>query len=211
MAYDFPNTPALDDSVTTPAGVTFVWDGVKWTGGASSGGGGGMAEPVGAGTWGRLESAAWNKAQPLMGVVDGSNAGPGEVGEFLKVDPPVRTGFPLNDTAYACATLSIPPGEWLVWANCTFQLNVGVSPLGELLVWIGVSNVPPQPWVNLDGFARLNVTPGSLQVGSVSLSPSPFRMVLTAQTSVSLFGQGTWTTPDISNIIDATLYALRVR
>jgi hypothetical protein len=37
MAFDFPNAPVLDESVTTPDGITFTWDGVKWSGSVGGG------------------------------------------------------------------------------------------------------------------------------------------------------------------------------
>ena len=29
--FDFPDTPLLDESVTTPDGIVYFWDGVKWS------------------------------------------------------------------------------------------------------------------------------------------------------------------------------------
>lgn len=36
MPFDFPDSPAIDDSVTAPGGPTFTWDGAKWMAGAGS-------------------------------------------------------------------------------------------------------------------------------------------------------------------------------
>ena len=40
-AIDFPNNPSLNQQFTAPNGITYTWDGVKWT--VVGGGGGGVA------------------------------------------------------------------------------------------------------------------------------------------------------------------------
>ena len=37
MAFDFPDAPVLDETTTTPDGVVYTWDGVKWTAEAAGG------------------------------------------------------------------------------------------------------------------------------------------------------------------------------
>lgn len=39
MAFDFPNSPTIGQTATTPNGSIFTWDGVKWTASATSGAG----------------------------------------------------------------------------------------------------------------------------------------------------------------------------
>ena len=72
MALDFPDSPAADATWTSPIGVTYTWDGTKWTA-SVSGGGPALVEPVGAGTWGRLETGAWQRSVALSG--DGMTGG----------------------------------------------------------------------------------------------------------------------------------------
>lgn len=62
---------------------------------------------------------------PIVGVVDGSDAAPGEVGEFLSMD-----GFGTY-AAYPTATvgtipmLNMPPGDWDMWVSALFSSDIG--------------------------------------------------------------------------------------
>jgi hypothetical protein len=50
MAFDFPASPTNGQSVTTPSGSVFIWDGVKWTASVAGGAGTGSVTSVAAGT-----------------------------------------------------------------------------------------------------------------------------------------------------------------
>lgn len=72
---------------------------------------------------------------PIIGVTDGSDAAPGEVGEFLTFS---ATG---NYQAGAISDVIlpvgiIPPGDWSLSAQCQFNTFVGV-------VWFTVEPTPP--------------------------------------------------------------------
>lgn len=62
---------------------------------------------------------------PIVGVTDGSDAGPGEVGEFVTTD-----GF-TNYAAYPAATVGnislivMQPGDWDMWISAIFTTDVG--------------------------------------------------------------------------------------
>ena len=61
---------------------------------------------------------------PFMGVTDGSDAGPGEIGEVLVVDFP-QAARPVN-TQVTIATMTLPPGDWQCEAIISFASPPGV-------------------------------------------------------------------------------------
>jgi hypothetical protein len=58
---------------------------------------------------------------PRMGVTDGSDAGPGEIGEYLTTENIDGVAMGAN-VALAICTLSLPPGCWEVWGACDFTV-----------------------------------------------------------------------------------------
>jgi hypothetical protein len=86
---------------------------------------------------------------PRMGVTDGSDAGLGEIGQYLTTENIDGVSLVAN-TAVAICTMSLPPGCWEVWGACDFT----VASLGA-----DVQATPIQP--NQLGSA-ISVTPDSL-------------------------------------------------
>lgn len=58
---------------------------------------------------------------PRMGVVDGSDAGPGAVGEYLSVENIDGVAMTANVAVMVC-TIPLPPGCWEVWGACDFTV-----------------------------------------------------------------------------------------
>src|SRR5262245_59341085 len=71
MAYNFPDTPALNDTATNAStGIAYEWDGTKWViYGGPAGGAGGLPEaPMDGQVYGRDGKAgAWDPVLPLAG------------------------------------------------------------------------------------------------------------------------------------------------
>lgn len=61
---------------------------------------------------------------PIIGVVDGSNAAPGEVGEFLSASGTYAYAAGVANTG-TIALLNVPPGDWDMYAAATFTTLVG--------------------------------------------------------------------------------------
>jgi hypothetical protein len=57
--------------------------------------------------------------QPLKGVTDGSNALPGQIGEYLVATQTTPQGL-TNGTPGAAVALSLPAGDWDVWLDARF-------------------------------------------------------------------------------------------
>jgi hypothetical protein len=98
----FPQNPALDalfPLTVAPGQRQWRWDGVKWVRVGGDGGGN-------------------------MGVTDGSNAGPGEVGEVITVTQAYDVGT--SGETLTGATLPLQPGDWQLSGHFHF---VTASPL----------------------------------------------------------------------------------
>jgi hypothetical protein len=62
------------------------------------------------------------------GITDGSDAQPGEIGEYIVVDNMVGVTPPANVPMQVCA-IALPPGCWEVWGTCDFTIAaIGADP-----------------------------------------------------------------------------------
>lgn len=96
---------------------------------------------------------------PIVGVVDGSDAAPGEVGEFLTALQSVNyTGGTHIETSITL--INMPPGDWDMQASASFSTHVG-SVLFELVPiptgmsnamvgWMGVFSATASPAVDAE-------------------------------------------------------------
>lgn len=119
---DFPSTPQVDDTLTGPSGQVWKWDGVKWV--AVAGGGGGQPSQgdvrFDSGDLQYFDGSAWQQVAvgggwPVMGITDGSNAAPGEVGEVVAAYQSVTGAAGVYNVTGV--SLTLPPGDWLVTLN----------------------------------------------------------------------------------------------
>lgn len=72
-------------------------------------------------------SSSTSTIGPIIGVVDGTDAAPGEVGEFLKASGTFAYGVGsaagiLYDGTIAL--LNVPPGDWDFWVSASFSTNI---------------------------------------------------------------------------------------
>lgn len=121
------------------------------------------------------------------GVTDGSNANPGQVGEYLQATSSAAIGI-ASGTVQTLAQLSLPAGDWDVEgkANVTlpspstnlngtiFIRGIGTTNIG---VAYGMSSVIVTsntfPTFMTTGMSRVSISPGDLVAVAVSMGPLP--------------------------------------
>lgn len=108
----FPTNPSVGD-IYTSGNQSWQWNGTAWVNANASGpnyvpiGGGVMQGPL-----------------ALMGVTDGSNAAPGQVGEYAYVQTSTATNLTAQTTV-ALLTLPLTAGDWDVGAFVAFNVSGG--------------------------------------------------------------------------------------
>jgi hypothetical protein len=112
------------------------------------------------------------KTGPIVGVVDGSNANPGEVGEFVQYVTPTSTVASGSTTIFSVGVLQ--PGDWDVWASV--GINSAVSEVSAQLSVLpsGVSSL-------MFGYFNLH-SPSSVDDAGLFLNLQPARASLTIPT-----------------------------
>ena len=68
-----------------------------------------------------LEARVWD-LEANQGVVDGSDATSGQVGEYLIVDDMIGVSPSANVPTQVCS-LPLPPGCWEIWGACDFTIT----------------------------------------------------------------------------------------
>lgn len=188
MAVDFPSNPNPGDTVTDDVtGTVWMWDGVKWTFAPASGGGGGQspiifspnppANPAQGGLWWNTdvsklyvfdggqwivvintpEGAAGGGGLP-PGVTDGSDAAPGDIGEYVR-------------TQYAMQGITQGSGTWAVLAGQSIDLSAGDW---DVVCLVYIQGGTANPITNL-GIIQLLSTQG---IANTQLPPNPGTAVL---------------------------------
>lgn len=163
MALDFPNAPSPGEVFDS-----WEWDGTKWIPGPSGG-----------------------PFMPLVGVTDGSNAAPGDVGEFV-FGLLLNEVQLVNNTAQTLLSISLTAGDWDVEGMATFNVRASGPPDGNAVN----STVVIQAWVQdpsgqasgVGGFATDNITggPGNTNGYTWAVLTGPRRFSITATTVISL-------------------------
>lgn len=134
----------------------------------------------------------------IVGVTDGSDAKPGEVGEFITAKSAVPYAAHPANTNTNISPIVIPPGDWDIWVKMDFTTQIGavtiiLSPKPD-----GISNAlsaasgflsPTGSWA--EGYSVLEATArGSFKVPTLL----PFAVNVNQQTTVGLpGGTGTFT------------------
>lgn len=73
-------------------------------------------------------SSSTSTIGPIIGVVDGSDAAPGEVGEFLTASVEfgyIAGGVAGNVTSGQIDLINMPPGDWDFTISATFSTTIG--------------------------------------------------------------------------------------
>lgn len=84
-------------------------------------------------------SNAWTAPQPLIGVINGSDALPGEVGEYIESTGPT-SGTLVSAVFTNLHSYVLPAGDWDVWGYAVFSVSGGDATT-EKLIHGGVSTV----------------------------------------------------------------------
>lgn len=95
-----------------------------------------------------LRDAQCNPIQgPITGVIDGSDAMPGQVGEFIQAasGPLAYTGYP-NVTTLPVSLIVVQPGDWDFWARMQATTPTGVIDYVLSPVPAGMSNTMESRW-----------------------------------------------------------------
>jgi hypothetical protein len=135
MAFDFPASPTVGQTFTPAAGVTYTWNGYAWAfanptvimqdAPPASPAAGSMWLETDTGTlwmwYVDVNSAQWISvggpgAAGLVGVIDGSNAPAGIIGEYKQA----ILGAPVTPTVSVITnvfSLALGAGDWDAWTN----------------------------------------------------------------------------------------------
>jgi hypothetical protein len=144
-------------------------------------------------------SSSTSTIGPIIGVVDGSDAAPGEVGEFLtSLITYAYLGYPTkNETTLT--PINMPPGDWDLSASASFTTTTG-SVLFELVPiptgmsnamvgWIGDFGPPGSMATDVEDLVLI----GQIARGSFAVNtPLAFDVQVDQGTNTSLLG-GTMT------------------
>ena len=194
---NFPDNPTLNQ-VFTAGAQTWVYDGAKWV---AYGVAQGIYLPL---SGGKL-TGALNPAGGLIGVIDGSSAAPGMVGEVLTANGPV-TALP-NATWTTVKSMNLTPGDWDVWGavQMTFSGgNVGTSLLAAISL-APASNGSPFP----SNGAMTTIVVPALGGGVLPVSTVAFSVAVT--TPVYLNAQAAFSSGTSSTTANNFIMARRVR
>lgn len=133
------------------------------------------------------------------GVTDGSNAAPGNVGEFLTItgaNVGLSNANPTNLTS-----LSLSPGDWQVWGNATFSSSVAQ------LIATGLNTVSGTLPTALINLFYINLNTGAIAAGTFPVPQQ--RYSITTTTTIYLNAQVNFTTGPTS--ATGNIFARRMR
>lgn len=123
--------------------------------------------PSTGGPWGwNSDTQTWELVGPLMGRTDGTQPGPGEVGESVSVTGgntgtplSMTVGMPGNVTDIVVCTQVLQPGDWDLSGYITWDCRAATSTsLWE--AWAAISETAPPPEVAIDGGSSIGVQAG---------------------------------------------------
>jgi hypothetical protein len=126
----------------------------------------------------------------MEGVTDGSDAAPGQIGEFFY--RAITTAVPVtNNVPVDLDSGTIPPGDWDIVGEAYFQASTSAG-TDDLRVWVNTVSAT-QPTGDMGGLAIASTTSGG-QINN--LTCSPWRLSIAVPTLIYLsvnanFGAGT--------------------
>ena len=224
---DFPASPTVGQTFTA-AGVTWTYDGAKWTLGPSAPNLITVSDtpppnPSQGALWwesvnGQMyvfyndgSSSQWASTtnqmgggyQSSTGVIDGSNAASGQIGEAIS--SVVTTPVTLTTTVAAVATsISLTPGDWDVCGEADFVLGTG----GAASVQAGINSSTGLPGLGL-ATSRFAIS-ATMQAGSGTFVPlRTCRVNVTTITTYYLVGWASFTSGTCTVI--GAIWARRAR
>jgi hypothetical protein len=144
---DFPASPSIGQTFTDPTtNLEWVWDGTKWI---ASG----------------LADAPF---QPLFGVIDGSNAVAGQIGEVISNVVTAGVSMAAAGVAYQIASIALGPGDWDISGFVTF--TPGAATMTGMQAAINVALAIPAAVSLATSRALIAGLPASSGVQVLSLS-----------------------------------------
>lgn len=85
-------------------------------------------------------SSSTSTIGPIIGVVDGSNAAPGEVGEFITGTVTMSYAAYPSATTQTMTVLNVPPGDWDFTVSSAYTGLIGGSQFALSPKPVGMSN-----------------------------------------------------------------------
>jgi hypothetical protein len=124
---------------------------------------------------------------PITGVVDGSDAAAGIIGEYKNSVVQAASAVALTEFISAdVLTLVLPAGDWDVWGDVLFTVTATTA-VFELDCWIGTASVT-KPTVLPAAIARVQNSAGDLSNGDTPITVNGLRMRLsTSAASTTLY------------------------
>jgi hypothetical protein len=168
-----------------------------------------IPQPDGTGAAGVATS--WSRSDhvhptgPVKGVVDGSNAAAGNVGEFLSAS--ITTAVNLTTAvAASVGSLVLTPGDWDVWGQVILN-PTGNPTIIAVAVGITSATLPTAAQINA-GQGAMSQYRANFTSGATNMQTGMFRLNVSAATTVYLTAQATF-----NNAMTATGYisARRIR
>jgi len=203
VAIDFPNSPTVGQ-IFTSGSFSWRWDGTRWVSvamGSSIAIGdtppsspytgqlwwdsiGGQAylyyQDPNTTQWVPLDNQAGSPLILPRGVVDGSNAAAGQVGEFVTATQSTAISLVAN-TATNITSISLTAGDWDVWGVAGLVSSAGVS--ANLLAGVNTVSGTLGP---LGSYVQFN--PSSGIVNTFIMATPMVRVNLTTTTTAYLIG-----------------------
>jgi hypothetical protein len=160
------------------------------------------AAAVGTGTtWARADHVhpSDTTRMPIAGVINGSNAAAGQVGEFITADRLTNLALTTNVTTNI-VSVSLTAGDWDVSGNLYLSTSAGCSQFQ-----VATNPTQGSSW---SGFAEVAAT-GAAALAGGALATGTVRLSLTVTTTVWLTAQATFTSGTCN--AQGTLNARRAR
>jgi hypothetical protein len=126
MSIVFPPSPTIGDQVSDAQGRAWMWDGFAW-----------VPASLGAGQF-----------MSKLGVTDGSDAPPGEVGEIVSIG---LANIALNNGTQSVLNLgTVPPGDWDC-VQCFVTVDPGAGALTQFWAYISIAGTTAGGSITISG------------------------------------------------------------
>lgn len=122
----------------------------------------------------------------IMGVTDGSNAAPGEVGEYVTASGSAIT-IPTSATNATLLTTQLTAGVWLIWGGVNFNTTSTIYNTPSCSIQVNGVVLP------LPGMRPSLVTAGNPIIWAASMPIGPGLVSVSAPATVIVTGQITFT------------------